>query len=236
LQRDGVPDCSVLYIQSLETEGFEGGLMMFADRSTGTIFVNRQSSHQRCRFTIGHELGHFLLPWHTPRHGQGFLCSKKDMAVFRAKPGGDRYLEMEAQANRFSAGLMLPPVPFSADLRAKRHFEVQHIVELAERYDMSKEATARRCADLHDDPIAVVISQHSKILRIYPGKDFPRLNVWLNDAVPPRSVTQRSALTPGQVSEWDEMPADTWLEHRRGSICEQALGQQSGFRLTLLTF
>jgi Zn-dependent peptidase ImmA (M78 family) len=226
----------IVGIQPLETEGFEGGLMMFADRSTGTIFLSRQSGPQRRRFTIGHELGHFLLPWHTPRHGQGFLCSKKDMAVFRAKPGGDRYTEMEAQANRFSAGLLMPTVPFRADLRAKKHFEVHHIVELAERYDMSKEATARRCADLHDDPIAVIVSQQGRIHRIYPSKDFPRLNVWLGDHLPSGSLTHRCALDPGQVSEWGEMPADTWLARRRGSVCEQALGQKSSYCLTLLAF
>jgi len=226
----------IIGIESLETEGFEGGLMMFADRSTGTIFVSHLSGPQRRRFTVGHELGHFLLPWHTPRQGQGFLCSKTDMAVFRAKPGGDRYAEMEAQANRFSAGLLMPAVPFRADLRARNHFEVHHIVELADRYHVSKEATARRCADLYDDPIAIVISQQGKISRIYSGKDFPRLNVWLNDDLPLRSVTHRTALRPGEVSGWDELPADIWLEHGRGSVCEQAVGQKSGFRLTLLTF
>jgi Zn-dependent peptidase ImmA (M78 family) len=77
--------------------------MMFPDRSSGTILVNESAGNRRRRFTIGHELGHFLLPWHTLRSGQGFLCSSKDMAVFRAKPGGDRYIEMEAQANRASS-------------------------------------------------------------------------------------------------------------------------------------
>jgi hypothetical protein len=102
-------------IKALETEGFEGGLMMFPDRSSGTILIKEDAGKRRKRFTIGHELGHFLLPWHTPRSGVGFLCSSRDMAVFRAKPGGDRYIEMEAQANRFSAGILMPAAPFRAD-------------------------------------------------------------------------------------------------------------------------
>jgi hypothetical protein len=223
-------------IEDLETEGFEGGLIMFSDRNSGTILVNRHSDRRRRRFTVGHELGHFLLPWHTPRSGQGFLCSKQDMAVFRAKPGGDRYMQMEAEANRFSAGLLMPQAPFRADLRARRNFEVLHVVELADRYDASKEATARRCADLHDDPIAIVISRHGKILRVYPGRDFPRLAVWNGQPVPSASLTQRAALPPGQASAWDETPADLWLVRARGNVCEQALGQKEGFRLTLLTF
>lgn len=223
-------------IKALETEGFEGGLMMFPDRSSGTILVNEAAGDRRRRFTIGHELAHFLLPWHTPRSGQGFLCSAKDMAVFRAKPGGDRYIEMEAQANLFSAGVLMPAAPFRADLRARRHFEVSHIVELAARYDVSKEAAARRCVDLHDDDIAVVVSRAGVVLRAYRGKDFPRLGVAANDALPAGSVARQAALTPGQSSEWGELPAHHWLEKAKGTVSEQSIGQQNGFRMTLLTF
>jgi len=223
-------------IQALETEGFEGGLMMFADRSSATILVNEAAAYRRRRFTIGHELGHFLLPWHTPRSGQGFRCSSKDMAVFRAKPGGDRYMEMEAQANRFSAGILMPAAPVRADLRARRHFEVSHIVELADRYEVSKETMARRCADLHDDTIAVVFSRDGVVARAYRGKEFPRLGIAPNDPLPPGSFAKRSTLAPGQSSEWGEAPADQWLENANGTVCEQSIGQQKGFRLTLLTY
>jgi len=223
-------------IEALETDGFEGGLIMLSDRSTGTILVNRASGHRRRRFTIGHELGHFLLPWHTPRNGQGFLCSSKDMAVFQAKPGGDRYIEMEAEANRFSAGILMPATPFKTDLRASRQFEVSNIAELAERYDVSKEALARRCVDLHDDAITVVISREGLVIRIYRGKDFPRLDLILNQPLPLHSAAKRATLSPGQVSEWAESPADDWSEKAKGTIFEQTMGQQNGFRMTLLAF
>ncbi len=223
-------------IKALETDGFEGGLMMFADRSSATILVNEAAGHRRRRFTIGHELGHFLLPWHTPRSGQGFLCSSKDMAVFRAKPGGDRYIKMEAQANRFSAGVLMPAAPVRVDLRARRHFEVSHVVELADRYEVSKEAMARRYVDLHDDAIAVVFSRAGVVVRIYRGKDFPRLGLIADNPLPPRSIAKRATLAVGQSSDWGEAPADRWLESARGTVSEQTIGQQNGFRLTLLTF
>ena len=222
-------------IEPLETEGFEGGLMMFADRSSGTILVNRNSGDRRRRFTIGHELGHFLLPWHSPRNGQAFLCSKADMGVFSAKPGGDRYIEMEAEANRFSAGLLMPPALFRADLRARRNFEVSHIVELADRYDVSKEAAARRCVDLHDEAMAIVISHDGKVVRIYRGRDFPYLTIEKNHPLPPQSITKRAALSQGESSKWDETPAELWLQNVRGTVSEQALGQKDGYRITLLT-
>ena len=223
-------------IKALETEGFEGGLMMFPDRRSGIILVNGAAGHRRRRFTIGHEVGHFLLPWHTPRSGQGFLCSSKDMAVFRAKPGGDRYVEMEAQANRFSAGILMPAGPMRADLRIRRDFEVSHIVDLADRYDVSKEAMARRCVDLHDDAIAVVFSRAGVVVRAYRGKDFPRLGFAANDPLPTASIAKRAALAAGQSSDWDEAPADRWLENAKGTVFEQTMGQENGFQFTLLTF
>jgi Zn-dependent peptidase ImmA (M78 family) len=223
-------------IKALETQGFQGGLMMFPDRSAGTILVNEAADYRRQRFTVGHELAHFLLPWHTPRSGQGFLCSSKDMAVFRAKPGGDRYTEMEAQANRFSAGILMPAAPFRADLRARRHFEVSHVAELADRYDVSKEAMARRCVDLHDEAVAVVFSRAGVVARTYRGKDFPRLSIATNDPLPAASVAKRATLAPGQCSDWGEAPADHWVQSTRGTVSEQTLGQQNGFRMTLLTF
>lgn len=223
-------------ITALETEGFEGGLMMFQDRSAGTILVNESAGARRQRFTVGHELGHFLLPWHTPRSGQGFLCSAKDMAVFRAKAGGDRYVEMEAQANRFSAGILMPTVPFRADLRARKNFEVGHIVELSDRYDVSKEAAARRCVDLHDDDIAVVFSKNGVVTRSYRGKDFPFLNIAASEPLPAVSLARRAQLSAGQSSEWGEAAAYHWLLDAKGSVSEQSIGQQNGFRMTLLSF
>ena len=223
-------------IMPLETEGFEGGLLMLPDGSSGTILFNEAGGDRKRRFTIAHELAHFLLPWHTSRSGQGFLCSAKDMAVFRAKPGGDRYMEMEAQANRFSAGVLMPAAPFRADLRARRHFEACHIVELSDRYDVSKEAAARRCVSLHDDAIAVVFSRAGIVRRTYRGKDFPRLGIAANDPLPAGSIARRATLTPGESSEWGESPADRWLDNVRGVVSEQSIGQQNGFRMTLLTF
>jgi Zn-dependent peptidase ImmA (M78 family) len=226
----------IIAIEAMETEGFVGGLMMFEDRSNAAILVQQEIDVRRRRFTIGHELGHFLLPWHTPRSGQAFRCSPKDMAVFQAGPGGDKYVKMEAEANRFSAGFLMPANPFRIDLRARRNFEVSHVVELAERYCVSKEASARRCVDLADEAMAVIISRNGIVVRPYPKTGFPWLGVKRDQPVPAASVTARSQLSPGQVSDWGELPAHVWLESARGTVYEQCLGQKDGFRMTLLTF
>src|ERR1700682_6291310 len=65
----------IVEIQALTTEGFEGGLLTNRDRSSGIILVKNGVSRQRRRFTLGHELGHFLMPSHVPDDKGRFLCS-----------------------------------------------------------------------------------------------------------------------------------------------------------------
>jgi len=219
-------------INALEADGFEGSLVMLSDRSAGTILVSKVARPERRRFTIAHELGHFLIPSHTPRDGRAFLCSKKDMGLAVMQPGGDRYVKMEVEANRFAAGVLMPAGPFRSALRAIRHFEVGHVAELAQRFEVSKEACARRCVDLHDDPLAVIFTKDGLVERVYRGPEFPYLVVERKARLP----GQRSAPAQGKTSEWSDMPADQWLTRGGGTICEQSLGQANGWCMTLLTY
>jgi Zn-dependent peptidase ImmA (M78 family) len=65
-----------------------------------TIIMNRDRPLRRRQFTLAHELGHVLIPWH-----QGSLYD--DFSVFDSDGGLDR-LEMEAEANRFASELLMP--------------------------------------------------------------------------------------------------------------------------------
>lgn len=69
-------------IAELKTEGFEGGLVTDKNRSRGIILVKKGVSAARRRFTIGHELGHFLVANHVPDKDGQFLCSKPTCGRF----------------------------------------------------------------------------------------------------------------------------------------------------------
>jgi Zn-dependent peptidase ImmA (M78 family) len=101
-------------IKTLDSEGFEGGLITDPERSSGIILV-KDGFRQRRRFTISHELGHFLIPLHMPDTPGRFLCSSADMLKVSAKDN-DRRGRMEAEANRFAALLFKRP---AADFRRK---------------------------------------------------------------------------------------------------------------------
>lgn len=225
-------------IKAVEMEGFEGGLVTDRAKSEGVILVNEASSRQRRRFTTGHELGHFLCPTHLPPGPSGFRCTSADMQRFSASKT-DRAAQMEVEANRFSAALLLPASLFRKDLRRYHVADLEHVLHLARRYDMSKEATSRRYVELHDEPCAIVISRSGVVRRVYRGSEFPYIALAKGDPVPAQSATGRLSLGEGAISEWADAEAALWLPSDRGrrlpKLYEQALGQQKDFRLTLLT-
>lgn len=226
----------IVQIEEVATDSFEGCLVTFKDKSEGTILFNSRNTRQRKRFTIGHELGHFLNPWHLPIDGDRFLCSSRDMTRSEAAKG-NRAAQMEVEANRFSAELLMPDRHFRKDLRAFGGPELAHIIELARRYDMSKEATARRYVDLHDEACAVVISKNGSILYKHPGKEFPYITANRGQPLPNGSMSKTYREDEGVVSSWVEVKNYVWLSDTGSnvsSLMEQTLRQQNGFQMTLL--
>jgi IrrE N-terminal-like domain len=105
-------------INELETENFEGSLLTDEARQSGIILVNGKAQGGRRRFTIGHELGHFLIMAHVPVNPGQFLCSRQDMNRWSAKEN-DRYARMEMEANQFAALLLMPPPMLRAYLKGR---------------------------------------------------------------------------------------------------------------------
>ncbi len=68
----------ILRIDDLDTDGFEGGLITDATRSEGIILAKRAGEPRR-RFTLAHELGHFLMAHHVPDEPGRFVCKGADL-------------------------------------------------------------------------------------------------------------------------------------------------------------
>jgi hypothetical protein len=65
-----------------------------------TVIINVNQPRRRQRFTLAHELGHVLIPWH-----RGSLYD--DFSMFDAHTQFERR-EMEGEANRFASELLMP--------------------------------------------------------------------------------------------------------------------------------
>lgn len=219
-------------IHRMATQNFEGGLITQPERRDGVILVNGAANRLRQRYTIGHELGHFLISAHEPGATGQFTCSKADMSVRKADRE-DRHKRMEAEANRFSAGMLMPLPQFKADMHSQGAPDLKNVVALAARYDVSKEAAAIHYSTYHHDICAIVLSQNDIIRRIYKPTRFPFVEATIGKPLPQNSLSVGRQNGP---SEWDEVDRGVWLAslERPSLINEQALSLANGWKMTML--
>lgn len=226
--------CGITDIKQLETKGFEGALLTTAAKADGVILVNKQNIQTRRRFTVGHELGHFLNPWHVPPDG-GFMCTIEHMLSADLRQQGR--LGMEAQANEFAAEILMPAALFKQQLRITRaEPSTEAIIKVADDFEVSAQAAARRMADLRKD-CAIIVSHDGVICSIHRGANFPFITLAVTHAVPRKSVTKAYCGEDGAHSDVEEIEPDEWTTTSVKSgtqFLEQVLVQGKGFRLTLL--
>ena len=213
----------------------EGCLITPDDKSTGSILIHKNRPETRKRYTIAHELGHYLSPWHKPATGAGFQCSARDMAAdmtFKV----DSAMRMEIEANQFAAELLMPTKLFQDSLKRRKGADLEHILELADAFEVSREAAARRYVTFVDEPAAIVFSKEGVIRYMKKSEYFPALCIKGRDGLPQDSLSAQSSLPAGEVSNWEAQEGHLWLTSPKGrAVCEQTLAQSNGFRMTLLT-
>lgn len=217
-------------IEAFNSEGFEGALLTNATKSEGAIFYNGRGSRARQRFTIGHELGHFLLPWHRQ---STFRCTAEDISSRANK-------DWEVQANQFSAELLIPTPLVKTRLQRLKDPELAHVLALRDEFETSVEMTARRVVELSEYACAVVFSKDNVVRYTVRSQYFTHwLAVKKGDKLPAKCAARQTTSDP---DDWSEIDAHWWLaEGRRGdeqpeSVCEQTLIQDGGHKVTLLTY
>src|ERR1700722_17907197 len=147
---------NIVEFRELEADGFEDALLTDPDKKNGVILYKAGARKERRRFTIAHELGHFLIPSHKGNQ----QCTAADLRETRLDSD---HRQREAEANRFAAGLLMPRPWFSRDMDRLGDADVTHVQTLAERYGTSLEATANRYIELTSDICAFVFSKDEVI-------------------------------------------------------------------------
>lgn len=229
----------IVDIQALTTEGYEGGLLTQVDKTTGIILFNEHSPRKRRRFTIAHELGHFLIPSHKPSEDGKFLCSLVDMFSL-SKNEIDKRLRMEAEANRFASHILLPAPRFRKDANSAKDPNLQHVFSLSDAYDVSKEALGRAYISYREEPVAFIVVRNERVLRYYKDEArFPFVSVNYGAPIPRASLFLRKRHEIGVPSDIDETDAGVWIDVRRGerapNLYEQVCAQRNGFGLIMLS-
>lgn len=216
-------------------EGLDGCLVVTEAKAEGLILLNKNQTEARKRYTIAHEIGHYVNPMHRSSSPEGFRCSRNDMLVNHASPG-DPHAKMELEANQFAAELLMPDLWVRRFLRSKSGIDIDHIVLMSTHFQVSKEAAARRYIAHQDVPTAIVFSKNGLIRYIRKSDNFPRLSVWSNQPLPPDCLSATSTSAIGQSTDVVEALGHHWLYRSAGiSLGEQTFAQKDGYRITLLT-
>ena len=229
--------CGIQEIQALETDAFEGGLIQDEYKENGFILVKAGVREDRRRFTIAHELGHFVNLRHVAPPGDARLLCDKDH--LRATDSGvSSRFGIEAQANEFASCVLMPKSHIANQPFMRGSPEIARILALQQLCNVSKEAAARRYAELHGDHFAIVFSRDGKLIYSVRGGDFPWIDLKRGQDLFRQSLARTFGGNEGDVSDQEDSDPHWWLRDREAQhweLWEEVLIQQNGYRITLLS-
>lgn len=186
------------------------------ERDFGQICVNRNSSQERRRYSVGHELAHFLCGWHHQTGSGGFQCNRQDMAV---PSGNEVHIRQETEANQFAIELLAPKRMLTRHL-AKLP-ELEQVLAIHSKLPISKTAAARRYAKLHREPLAVVFGTNGLFQYADRGASFPFIKLDKGMPLPTLPLVGTSGLSEMEDSDSQDWPG---LERTNG-LAVQTLQQ-----------
>lgn len=211
-------------------DGFEGMLLTNQSRSIGGILANSSKGQRRARFTVAHELGHFLMERHELSSDGGFQCRAQDMRETR---DGRQHVRQESQANQFAAELLAPAYRVTPLLSSDP--DLRDAQRMRDLLDLSLEACVRRIVLCRDEVLAAVWSNTGRVRYTVKGGGFPYLNVQHGDRLPSTSAAHH-AVQNGQVGFTDLIDTHSlsWTDQADLDLFEQTRVANKGHAVTLL--
>lgn len=132
------------------------GCLMKVKAIFGIIYSTRFASDGFKRFTVGHELGHYLLDGHVHHlFGAGEQMHQSESGFMSLDP-------YEREADAFAAGLLMPKGLFKSAIQSAGQ-GLEAVEAMAVLCKTSLTATSIRYANVTDDPFAVVCSIGQRI-------------------------------------------------------------------------
>ena len=118
----------------------ETSAVLLIDEGTKVIGVNKSHAPTRRRFSIAHELGHYLSGHEDFTEGRGEKIKVDGQFDFT-----DRQQRLEQEANEFAAELLMPERMIKKDVAAAGRLDA---AALAQRYQVSEQAMWIQLIDL----------------------------------------------------------------------------------------
>ena len=218
-----------LRIEHVNSTGFEGALIRVEDRPRGIIAVREsiRREKERERFTIAHEIGHYLLPGHDAANS---VCQGDQVEL--ASKDKDSF---ELAANRFAVELLLPS---GAVRRIVRKFGISMDTcsFVGKQFQASLTAAAVQCVVLSDSNRAALVVSRRGVIEYF--KKSPGFSDRIHDGELPSESLAKQLLIGGEIEKKGMVPARTWVDlpHDDFVITEHSIYMRRYERIiTLLT-
>jgi hypothetical protein len=210
---------------------FEGQLLPHPGNNGewGIIYNSAIRSKGRINFTLGHELGHYLLH----RHLGAIQCTTRDMYTWNSEYG-----QREAQANTFASYLLMPLDDFREEIKDVA-ISLTLMKHLSDRYEVSMTAAILKWLSITQKRAMLVVSKDGFI-------DWSRSSErLLKSGIYYRARQEVIALPDSSLATTNNASPDTELmaAHKPGvwlgteDVCEMTLfGANSELVLSLLLY
>lgn len=128
-----------------------------------SILINTQLPVTRQKFTLAHELGHIIIPWHT-----GTIVSHIDSVLADIE-----YREMESEANQFASELLIPQswlLEIKEDFNSVESFINRVLVDTG----ASRDAVLIKIFNVLDIPVVCAqVDIFGQVVKVYRTKSAP---------------------------------------------------------------
>ena len=186
-------------------KGCAAHIIGFGDRAV--ITIDETSPHGRKRFSVGHELGHWM--WH---RGQALACGERDIR----KPWSA--VDKEAIANGFAADLLMPAFLFGPRCK-DRPISFATVDALMDAFSVSKSACAIRLVEFGSWD-AMVLCSSAQGIEWFHGSQRVHRVLWPHKQLS-RDSYAWDILKGGSGSRHSsKVTADDWIDHERAKDYE----------------
>lgn len=191
----------------------EGALVRNPDNtSEWGIFVNPKTRAERRRFTVAHELGHFVL--HRSLQST-FNCDKESVYS-----GIATLKKIEREADDFAGNLLMPGNMLRDRIEGKR-IDFHLAGELAKEFGVSLEAMCIRLIKFTEQRAVLVYWDNGFLKYQWPSESARRTRVRLHKTADPQEPHLGTlAADEAFDQEWDgvDMPASAWCSSEAADI------------------
>lgn len=197
-------------IRDVELRGCEGRIVHKNGQSIITVNGKCEFESRR-RFTIAHEIGHYLL------HKNDLINHNDDISSlswFNDK-NKKRIFEQEFEANEFASELLLPTKNFISDISGIP-FSPELARSISDKYKVSRTSTIHRFTEHGNHPICVFYTKNNKVHYWRKSEDF---NYYIKDITtqkPPSDSVCAEYFNDNTIYSVEdskqEISKSTWLE------------------------